>query len=571
MLQTHARRGARSLEMMATAQDLAKMQFGRIGTRAGYVIIIESFVIWAIAVLHGSRVWLVHHLQDDAYYYFEIGHRIATGQGPSFDGITQTDGFHPLWQLLVAGLSVFWRGDELIRAALLVSLGFGLIALLLLVWTGREAIGAGPAIFGGLIVVHSPQTFDQFVNGMESSAVVVMLAIVIVAYVRADERRTPHWAAALGLASGLLVLARLDFGAVIPLVGLALLYRTRSPRMAVAWAIPTAIVAGSFFVWNLFTFHHLNTVSGTIKLREMNVYFSDAYGGRATLGYVRFTLHTATSGIRTLEGDTFWSALLLQSNFFLNLLAHAIPVVALCGLIAMVARRVVYQVPQTPVSSAQFALVLGGAVVGAKGLLDVLALPLNFVSWYSAPERVGLGFGAGLLAWRALTMLRGRWKLIARAVMVFLVFLSLPISWYVVVEASSTKIVPTSWQDASLQASSWVDLHGPSGRYGSTDAGLLGFYIDGPRRTVVNLDGLVNNFWYEQYLFGEKFPLLTAYKQLKLRYYLGRAQLGQGMLPKCASVVWRYPYATRYWSGDPGVPVEWRGYGVWDLAPCYRR
>ena len=37
---------------------------------------------------------------DDAYYYFEIARRIADGQGSTFDGIAETNGYHPLWMAI---------------------------------------------------------------------------------------------------------------------------------------------------------------------------------------------------------------------------------------------------------------------------------------------------------------------------------------------------------------------------------------------------------------------------------------------------------------------------------------
>jgi len=38
---------------------------------------------------------------DDAYYYFTIARNIAHGLGPTFDTLTPTNGFHPLWLLML--------------------------------------------------------------------------------------------------------------------------------------------------------------------------------------------------------------------------------------------------------------------------------------------------------------------------------------------------------------------------------------------------------------------------------------------------------------------------------------
>ena len=64
-----------------------------------------------------------------------------------------------------------------------------------------------------------------------------------------------------------------------------------------------------------------------------------------------------------------------------------------------------------------------------------------------------------------------------------------------------------SWQQTLVQAGDWVRSAGPDGRYGAFDAGVLGYRLDG-ERTVVNLDGLVNDYDYARFL-GQQ-PSLRA-------------------------------------------------------------
>jgi hypothetical protein len=44
-------------------------------------------------------------IEDDWYYYLEIGERVWSHGYPTFDGITFTSGFHPFWQIIVSS----WR------------------------------------------------------------------------------------------------------------------------------------------------------------------------------------------------------------------------------------------------------------------------------------------------------------------------------------------------------------------------------------------------------------------------------------------------------------------------------
>ena len=38
---------------------------------------------------------------DDAYYYFEIARNIARGNGSTWDGLHTTNGYHPLWMVML--------------------------------------------------------------------------------------------------------------------------------------------------------------------------------------------------------------------------------------------------------------------------------------------------------------------------------------------------------------------------------------------------------------------------------------------------------------------------------------
>ena len=67
----------------------------------------------------------IHDLTyDDAFYYFQIGRNIADGAGSTFDGMNVTNGYHPLWMLVVSAVyAVGFDGTAAIRAVLVVQPG----------------------------------------------------------------------------------------------------------------------------------------------------------------------------------------------------------------------------------------------------------------------------------------------------------------------------------------------------------------------------------------------------------------------------------------------------------------
>src|SRR3990172_187880 len=57
---------------------------------------------------------------DDGFYYFNVARNLAAGQGVTFDGLTQTNGFHPLWLFLITPVFALARVDLLLPLRLLV-------------------------------------------------------------------------------------------------------------------------------------------------------------------------------------------------------------------------------------------------------------------------------------------------------------------------------------------------------------------------------------------------------------------------------------------------------------------
>lgn len=47
--------------------------------------------------------YLLHFCLDDAYFYFKIANNVALGKGSTFDGLNYTNGYHPLWLIILSG------------------------------------------------------------------------------------------------------------------------------------------------------------------------------------------------------------------------------------------------------------------------------------------------------------------------------------------------------------------------------------------------------------------------------------------------------------------------------------
>src|SRR5260221_4128229 len=66
--------------------------------------------------------------RDDAYYYFKVAQNISEGHGSTFDGINQTNGYHPLWMLVCIPIFALARFDLILPLRTLLVMMGGLSA-----------------------------------------------------------------------------------------------------------------------------------------------------------------------------------------------------------------------------------------------------------------------------------------------------------------------------------------------------------------------------------------------------------------------------------------------------------
>jgi hypothetical protein len=188
-------------------------------------------------------------------------------------------------------------------------------------------------------------------------------------------------------------------------------------------------------------------------------------------------------------------------------------------------------------------------------------------SWYAAAQRVVLSMLVGALVWTATEPVRARIRHGGVLVAVAVGLLFLPLNLGGVRSAASTPVDGHLWPGADLQAVSWIRAHGPAGRYGSTDAGVLGFYTAGSRASVSNLDGLASSYAYADELLAGR-PPLQRYHLLGLRYLIERAPLDDPGVPRCARVIWTSPQGVVYGGGLDTPQVSAVPLRIWDLTGC---
>lgn len=438
---------------------------------------------------------------DDAFYYLEIGRRLADGQGSTFDGLHSTNGYHPLWLALcaLAYLPGWPEGTDWTPLRLLLSLQvlfvvFGVgAALRALPWVHADrAANLTAAVVTGCWLLVPALTRTQL-NGLESAVVVLTQGAVIGALLRVSgplHRATSRQRWGLGGLLALALLARTDAALLVPLVGLfalpaALRDGARGVGRLVAVGLPPTVVLAAFLAINQAWFGTAMQVSGTLKR------VAPGWSGLAIVATAAVAIG-ALAFVASRGGPTKLPRVTLVVR---RAGPHLAFVLALTGyyLGLQTFARAWYFAPATLIG-----LVL--AVALTLDLADLAraerptATPLRALGPVTAILTVPLLVGAVLTA---LPLLQDERLAVRRA---------------------------------DLQAARWAEANLPQGtRIGSWDAGLIGYSTSRP---VINLDGVVNDVgWLHALRDGTTAARL---QREGVRWYINHSTLVEG---RCASLI----------------------------------
>ena len=227
------------------------------------VFIAAASIVLAIQPLS----WLVTGMViDDALYYPKIALSVADGSGFTYDGQTETNGIHPLWQIVWLPLALIADGD----ANLLLRLGFLLSATIMAVGffvlsRVLRRVGVGPVISAFILAGLFFARADLFMSLMESVLVFLMVGLALIVSLRAPEtsRELLRQRVILGIALGAMCLSRLDTVFIVPGLAIATAYAwgAKSPRTWLLHQVTTGAafmaVVVPYLLWNVIRFGNL--------------------------------------------------------------------------------------------------------------------------------------------------------------------------------------------------------------------------------------------------------------------------------------------------------------------------
>ena len=233
---------------------------------------LAAALAFRVAVAWAPIEWLLRRvLGDDPFYYFTIARHLGAGLGFTFDTVEPTNGFHPLWLLVITPIFGLVRDPvRAVHLALTVAACIDVVALFLFHRLLR-ASGVRPSVaaVAAFLYALSPIVLSGAgpLNGLETALNLALTFAFLGEYRQAFVQSSAGVAAAvrLGVCSGLLLLTRTDNAVLLVCCHGALLWRSRRParlRAAVAPVLVALAVAAPWLAWSALRFGSLIQVSG---------------------------------------------------------------------------------------------------------------------------------------------------------------------------------------------------------------------------------------------------------------------------------------------------------------------
>ena len=422
--------------------------------------------------------FLVRHLKDDSFYYLKTANNIALGLGSTFDGINRTNGYHPLWMLNL--VPIYWLLPHsplaALRVVVILLAIYHTISALILYYLVSRLHNEIVATMVGLAWALSPFVLRIDLNGMESALYALLLLLLTYNITLFCKDSAGRWRLrvekklsllVLGTLVALCILARLDAiflcAAIFVSSGFAAIrsYGLRkSSAIMCLFAAPICLLVGSYLLYNLISFGHLNTISGLIKSPAFPI-----------------SIH----------------------EFFIRLLWPIAPIYTRIGAVAAfcicaIAFVIVFASLMISHSLRSFVRLAWWHYdwlwVGSLLLYVYISVSQTYIfSWYYVPMI--------LLITLILADLLGIFirSLKEHAIKSTLAWMSISIVvLYILIAASEFNARKNDTVYQAFQASAWIEKHLPENAIGAAwNAGVLSYFSGRP---IINLDGLINSYAY---------------------------------------------------------------------------
>jgi hypothetical protein len=176
-------------------------------------ILISSIIILIIILCQPIYV-IDGILVDDCYYYFAIARNFSNGKGIVFNNGIPTNGFHPLYFLLLTPIYAIFGSNIILSVYLsvLILFLFNIGTGFLLFYIGKIAYNLKAGVIASLIWLFNPYIIHTVLLGMEVPIQVFFVALSVYYFLKKIKSNnfTIKESAILSIFMSLIILSRLD-------------------------------------------------------------------------------------------------------------------------------------------------------------------------------------------------------------------------------------------------------------------------------------------------------------------------------------------------------------------------
>jgi hypothetical protein len=411
--------------------------------------IVFLFLLQVVFFLTADIRLILDLIPDDAAYYFKIAENFNKGYGFSFDSIHQTNGFQPLWQYILIAVYFFTspEPETFYRIVIILQLLMVSAALYVLFVSIKKSKGEINAYTSLIIILFF--VYLQAVNGMESSLIVLMLVLVYAFYNKSIFTSVDYFTG--GVLTGLLILSRLDF-IFFPGIFFVILLLRSGLKNSTLYISGFLLLFLPYALINFIYTGHFQPISGVLKssFPEVSLFFDLQFTFTGIISVfltIPAVLYFIFKNIKGIKRDLTENQLLLTALSFTILIHY---------------------------------------------LFYLLFIKWPVLNYYIIFYGVILSFIAAEINISKIVSL----KLVKPSFILVIILLLVKTGWRI------NKDLDNSWHAKTYDAALWVKNNtDPEDIFAMKDAGNISF-LSGTR--VINLDGLVNDYYFQEVLKNKK-------------------------------------------------------------------
>lgn len=436
---------------------------------------------------------LLANFADDSFYYFKTASNIAGGLGPTFDGENLTNGYHPLWMGVNVLIYYLIPNDKILPIRIVLGLSvFLFFATTLLIWKIISVWSSDKWIQALSVLAYAlnPWNSSIYFNGLETPLALFLLVLLFFLFSEILRKEEDHIKdfIYLGVVMGLVILTKLDYGLFAAFTSLYFIWNWDRFlwKPFLAFAIPAALIAAPWFLYNYFYFGALIPASGlSYTLVNHRLWF---YKERSLIYIILWSVYnffgTVAFMLRTTGIPVFYSGYDLIRSFF-SFAAVFVPVI-LASLYFLIKKKDQWKNFWKEFLNSAEGRVLIVFFTAYMGLVTVHgAIRWSGREWYFASfQFLTVIFLAIVLSRSALVFYR---KVIA-VILGILLSISFCYSWINFYSQNGN-------QSEMYQVAIWMKNNLPvNARIAAFNSGIHGYFSE---HFVMNSDGMINNSAYE--------------------------------------------------------------------------